>query len=84
MPAALSAFLNLPAYHSWSIFEPALRMAEDALVVALERRHATAVCHQRLGESGGERDRTLTLLGLRLADPQDALDQVDVAPPEPL
>lgn len=57
-------------------------MVEDPLVVALESG-AAAVLPQLLDEAGGERDRADTLLGLRVADAQDALGERDVAPTEP-
>ena len=58
-------------------------MAEDALVVALEARSAP-VLPELLGERGRERDRADAVLGLRVADAEDALDEVDVAPAERL
>ena len=58
-------------------------MAEDALAVALEAR-AAAVLPELLGERRRERDRPDAVLGLRVADAEDVLDEVDVAPAERL
>src|SRR6266508_2156704 len=78
MPTALSAARNSPAYHSWSILEPHFG-TEDELVRALERR-PLRVRHDSLDENGGERNRALPVLGLRLPNSQDRLDEVDVPP----
>jgi hypothetical protein len=42
------------------------------------------VLPERLGEGGGERDRTLALLALRDTDAKRALDEVDFAPAQGL
>jgi hypothetical protein len=56
-------------------------MAEDELVVALERG-APEVRLERGDERGRESDRALGLLRLGAAHAQDAFQQVDVAPAE--
>jgi hypothetical protein len=56
----------------------ALGMAEDELVVALERS-PLEVRGERVGEDRRERDRPLALLALRLDDAQRVLDEAEVA-----
>src|SRR5918992_233981 len=56
-------------------------MAEDMLVLALERR-ALIVIPKRVAERRRERDRADAVFRLRSPDAKDALEQIDVAPAE--
>src|SRR4029079_5206642 len=56
-------------------------VAEDELVVTLERRGAS-VLPERLRERRRDRDRPDALLGLRVTDTEHVLYKVNVAPAE--